>query len=60
MGMKDEFFARGSFKLGDGKKTRFWEDVWLGEKSLAQQYPTLYTIVRRKNVWLQMCYWGFP
>jgi hypothetical protein len=29
---------------------RFWEDVWLGKTSLAQQYPSLYNIVQRKNV----------
>jgi hypothetical protein len=33
-----------------GKKTRFWEDVWLGEQPLAQQYPSLYNIVQQKNV----------
>jgi hypothetical protein len=41
MGVKDEFFAHGSFKVGDGR-----EDVWLGGQSLAQQYSTVYTIVR--------------
>jgi hypothetical protein len=36
MGVKDDFFSRGYFKVGNGKKTRFWEDVWLGEQPLAQ------------------------
>jgi hypothetical protein len=30
MQVKDAFFARGHFKVGDGSSTRFWEDVWLG------------------------------
>jgi hypothetical protein len=50
MKVKEEFFARGSFKVGDGLSTRFWEDVWLGETSLAHQYPSLYNIVQRRNV----------
>lgn len=50
MGGKDEFFARGTFKIGDGKGIMFWEDAWLGEMPLAQQYPSLYNIVHTKNV----------
>jgi hypothetical protein len=47
---KDEFFKRGSFVICDGHTTRFWEDAWLGITSLANQYPSLYAIVRHKNI----------
>jgi hypothetical protein len=50
MKVKDEFFHRGHFKVGDGSSTRFWEDTWLGNMSLARQYPSLYNIVQRKNI----------
>ena len=50
MSVKDEFFARGSFIVGNGQETRFWEDTWLGDTPLRVQYPSLYNIVRRKNV----------
>jgi hypothetical protein len=50
MGVKDDCFQRGSFALGDGNGTRFWEDAWLGESPLASQYSTLYNIIRTKNV----------
>jgi hypothetical protein len=40
MGVKNEFFNRGSFCVGDGTRTRFWEDSWLGDTSLENQYPT--------------------
>jgi hypothetical protein len=50
MGVKDNFFKCGSFVIGDGSGTRFWEDVWLGNTSLANQYPSLYNIVRTKNI----------
>ena len=50
MGVKDDIFDRGSFAVGDGKGTRFWEDTWLGNTPLAAQYPSLYNIVRHKNV----------
>jgi uncharacterized protein Usg len=50
MGVKHEFFSRGFFKVGNGMNTRFWEDTWLENISLAHQYPSLYNIVHHKNV----------
>ena len=50
MRVKEEFFSRGSFVIGNGQNTRFWEDKWLGVAPLSQQYPSLYNIVQRKNV----------
>jgi hypothetical protein len=52
MRVKNDFFDRVSFKVGDGTSVRFWEDIWLGDTSLANQYPSLYNIVQRKNVLL--------
>jgi hypothetical protein len=50
MKVKDEFFKRGSFQIGNGQSTRFWEDIWLGQRSLASEYPSLYNIVNHRNV----------
>ena len=50
MRMKREFFSKGYFKVGNGASVRFWEDVWLEDLPLAQQYPSLYNIVQHKNV----------
>jgi hypothetical protein len=50
MRVKDDFFKRGHFHLGDGRTTRFWEDRWLGDLPLAVIYPNLYNIVQRKHV----------
>jgi hypothetical protein len=47
---KGIFFRFGSFHVGDGEGTRFWEDTWLGAEPLASQYPSLYAIVNYKNV----------
>jgi hypothetical protein len=49
MKVKEEFFARGSFILGDGASIRFWEDTLLGGTTLAAQYPSLYSVVRHKD-----------
>jgi hypothetical protein len=50
MKVKDTFFERGSFNIGNGESARFWEDTWLGDTPLAHQYPSLYNIVQRKEV----------
>jgi hypothetical protein len=50
MNQKDTFFKYGSFRVGDGEGTRFWEDLWLGNAPLASQFPNLYAIVNHKNV----------
>jgi hypothetical protein len=31
MKVKEDFLSRGSFTVGNGEGTRFWEDVWLGK-----------------------------
>ena len=50
MSVKDDFFKRGSFKVGNGSNISFWEDVWLGDTSLSRQYPSMFNIARRKDL----------
>ena len=35
--------------IKDGSQVRFWEDSWLGNSLLCDQYPQLYNIVRKKQ-----------
>jgi len=49
MRVKPEFLRWGKFKLGNGSLIRFWEDTWLGNEPLKNQYPALYNIVRKKS-----------
>ena len=46
---KKYLFRFESFAIKDGSEIRFWEDIWLGNSSLREQYPALYTIARDKN-----------
>ena len=46
---KSFFFQHGSFSIRDGSEICFWKDKWLGQSTLREQYPALYTIVRNKN-----------
>ena len=49
MATKKSFFRYGTFDIKDGTEIRFWEDKWLGNTTLREQYPTLYNIVRHKS-----------
>jgi hypothetical protein len=49
MAMKKIFFGLGSFSIKYGLEIRFWEDKWLGNATLREQYPALYSIVRHKG-----------
>lgn len=30
--------------IGNGEKTRFWKDVWFGDRSLKEAFPRLYSL----------------
>ena len=45
--VKEVFFSKGSFNVGNGKYTHFWEG--LGDTPLVKQYPSLYNIAQRKD-----------
>jgi hypothetical protein len=50
MEVKKLVLDRGRFQVQDGSQTRFWEDLWLGKEPLSVKYPTLYNLVRKKNM----------
>jgi hypothetical protein len=49
MRVKPDFLKFGSFFIKDGSQVRFWEDKWLGNAALREQYPCLYNVVRHKQ-----------
>ena len=52
MRVKSSYFNRTKFIIGNGTTTHFWEDTWLGETPLALQYPSLYSIVQRREAYV--------
>ena len=38
-----------SFKVGNGQRIRFWEDVWWGEVAFSTRFPDLYRLSHAKN-----------
>ena len=45
-----DFSEYTRFGVGDGKRIRFWEDLWWGDQPLGFQYPRLFRIVTDKNI----------
>ena len=41
-------------------KPDFWEDEWMGDTSLAQQYPSLYNIASNKNSTVEAVFETIP
>ena len=49
MHTKNSFLRFESFLIKDGSEIRFWEDTWLGNTPLKDQYPAFYTIAHGKS-----------
>ena len=60
MATKKYFFPHASFSIKNGSEIRFWEDKWLGNAPLQEQYPAFYTIVRHKSDTLAKVLESFP
>lgn len=48
--IKDLFLSCCKFCVRNGKKTRFWEDRWLGKDSLALTFPKLYNFSQNHHI----------
>ena len=60
MRVKSAFFNRTKFIIGNGTTTRYWEDTWLGDTPLALQYPSLYSIVQRRDAYVATILQSIP
>jgi hypothetical protein len=49
MHQKETFLKYGSFVVGDGEGTRFWEDTWLGAERLLPNTPTYTPLLTTKT-----------
>ena len=45
----EEFHQMVRFRVGDGRRIRFWEDVWWGEEAFSTQFADLYRLSLASN-----------
>jgi hypothetical protein len=50
MKVKPIFYKFCERILVSGNKTRFWEDVWVNKKALAETFPRLYDLTFNRNI----------
>ena len=50
MKIRKYFYPHVKKRLGDGRNTRFWEDWWVGDKSLKEAYPSLFFISNDQGI----------
>lgn len=56
--IKDEFSQGLKYILGDGKKIRFWIDVWIGECPLKITYDNIFKICEQQNATIREIFDG--
>jgi hypothetical protein len=54
MRLKQDFFSRGYFEVGNGSTMRFWKDVWLGDDRLRSNIRRCITQLNTKMFWWQL------
>jgi hypothetical protein len=52
----DRFSTNLSIWVGNGKRIRFWHDVWCGDPSLKDEFPKFYLIAAEKDASVQSLY----
>ncbi|RVW74260.1 F-box protein [Vitis vinifera] len=51
-GGREGIHERIGFRVGDGKRVRFWKDRWCGEEPLVVTFPELLSIATIKEAWV--------
>lgn len=46
----DRYKAGLAFKVGDGRRIRFWKDAWCGERPLMEVYPEIFSMAVDPNI----------
>ena len=47
-----------SFAMGDGRRVRFWKDIWCGNIPLCEAFPSLFALAVSQDAWVVDC-WDF-
>nr|CAN69266.1 hypothetical protein VITISV_043642 [Vitis vinifera] len=45
--------SRLVFVVGNGKRIKFWKDIWCGDESLCVSFPSLFALAVSKDAWVK-------
>lgn len=46
---------QASLVVDDGKRTKFWRDMWCGDMSWEVAFPSVFCITSAKHAWVVIC-----
>ena len=46
----DTTISHSAFSLRNGRRLRFWKDVWCGDEALCYSFPSLFFVATNKDV----------
>ncbi|RVW87760.1 Transposon TX1 uncharacterized 149 kDa protein [Vitis vinifera] len=49
-------FKNVSFTVGDGRKVKFWKDIWCGNTPLCEAFPSLFAFAVSQDAWVEDCW----
>ena len=49
-------FKNVSFTVGDGRRVKFWKDIWCGNIPLCEAFPSLFAFAVSQNAWVADCW----
>ena len=49
-------FKNVSFTVGDGRRVKFWKDIWCGNIPLCEAFPTLFAFAVSQDAWVADCW----
>ena len=47
--------SRVSFFASNGRRVKFWKDIWCGNELLSVSFPSLFVIDSLKEAWWWIC-----
>ena len=54
--LKEKFFWGSVFMVNNGKKTKFWENIWINDYKLCDKFPRLYASCENKEILVGDCW----
>ncbi|RVW95972.1 putative ribonuclease H protein [Vitis vinifera] len=49
-------FQNVSFAVGDGRRVKFWKDIWCGNIPLCEAFPSLFAFAVSQDAWVADCW----
>ena len=45
-----------TFSMEEGRRVKFWKDIWYGNNSLREAFPSLFALADSKDAWVIDCW----